>query len=163
MSKLKSNAKNAKKSKCTESNGKYNHPKGKDNKTVKNIHVTPATTTSDMVKTAEQGDVHWARVSSDPECRMVSSSVGDLVFYIYQNIVEYLEPEDIGPFDFLVSHHYPNLASEEIAKPNHHWNDTALLHQCTPRLDLRGEHHAPYQCKHMDQHYKRHLDDLGAP
>jgi hypothetical protein len=58
----------------------------------------------DLGKTAEEGDLYWQRVSNDSERRMVSNSGGDFVFYVkYQNIIDELEPEDIGQFDFCLA------------------------------------------------------------
>jgi hypothetical protein len=52
-------------------------------------------------KTAEEGNLYWQRLSNDPEHCMVSNSGGDFVFYVkYQNIIDKMEPEDIGQFYF---------------------------------------------------------------
>jgi hypothetical protein len=89
---------------------------------------------------------------------------GNFVFYVkYQNIIDELEPEDIGQFDFCLA----NIT--QVSHQNKLHNQTVVgmrQHCCISGLqDLfrEDEQHAPAQFNHMDRHYDRHLDDIGAP
>jgi hypothetical protein len=89
----------------------------KSNKTDKKLKVT---VTSDLGKTADEGDSYWARVSNDSERRVVSNSGGVFVCYVkYQNIIDDLEPEDICQFAFWLANITPTLSLEETTETNY--------------------------------------------
>jgi hypothetical protein len=98
--------------------------KTKPKKTTRKLEVTVAL---DLGKTAEEGDLYWQRVSNDPERRMVLNSGGDLVFYVkYQNIIDELEPEDIGQFDFLLA----NITQVSHQKKLHNQTVVGMRQHC---------------------------------
>jgi hypothetical protein len=149
-----------KKSKAKQPRKKYtlkNNPK----KTTTKLEVNVAI---DLGKTAEEGDLYWQRVSNDFARRMVSNSGGDFVFNVkYQNIIDELEPEDIGKFDFWLA----NITQVSHQKKLHNHTVVGMRQHCCisalQDLVMEGEQHAPDQFNHMDRHYERHLDDIGAP
>jgi hypothetical protein len=149
-----------KKSKCKQSK-KKSTLKTKPKRTDKKVEVNVA---SDLGKTADEGDLYWQRISNEPECHIVSNSGGDFAFYVkYQNIIDELEPEDICQFDFWLANitqvsHQKKLHNQLIVGMRQHCCISALQD-----LIIEGKHHAPYQFNHMNCHYERHFDDIGAP
>jgi hypothetical protein len=148
--------------KCkTKKSKKKSTLKTKSKKTTKRLELT---VDLDLGKTVEGGDLYWQRVSNDPERRMVSNSGGDFVFYVkYQNIIDKLKPEDIGQFNFWLANitqvsHQKKLHNQTIVGMRQHCCISALQD-----LIMEGKQHAPDQFNHMDRHYERHLDDIGAP
>jgi hypothetical protein len=148
--------------KCKAKQSKKKSPlKTQSKKTTKKLEVTVAL---ELGKTAKEGDLYWQRVSNNPEPRMVSNSGGDFVFYVkYQNIIDALEPEDIGKFDFWLE----NITQVYHQKTPHNQTVVGMRQHCCisalQYLIMEGEQHAPDQFNHMDRHYERHLDDIGAP
>jgi hypothetical protein len=135
--------------------------KTKSKKKTKKVEATVAL---DLGKTAEECDLYWQRVLNDPERRMVSNSGGDFVFYVkYQNIIDELEPEDIGKFGFWLA----NITQVSHQKKIHNQTVVGMRQHCCisalQDLIMEGEQHAPDQFNHMDRHYERHLDNIGAP
>jgi hypothetical protein len=133
----------------------------KSKNTTKKLEVTVAL---DLGKTVHEGNLYWQCVSNDPERRMVSNSSGDFVFYVkYQNIIDELEPEDIGQFDCWLA----NIIQVSRHKKLHNQTVFGMREHCCisalQDLIMEGEQHAPDQFNHMDRHYERHLDDIGAP
>jgi hypothetical protein len=123
--------------KCKAKQSKKNSTfKTKSKKTSKKLEAKLAL---DLGKIAEEGNLYWQCLSNDPERHMVSNSGGGFVVYVkYQNIIDELEPDDIGQFDFWLAkitqvYHQKKLHNQTVV------GMTALLHQCTPRFDHGGQ------------------------
>jgi hypothetical protein len=126
-SKLKStHSKNSKKSK------KY---KGKESKKKSSLKTNSKKTdnklevnvTSDVGKTADEGDLYWQRVFNDPERHMISNLGDVFVFNVkYQNIIDELEPEDICQFDFWLA----NITQVSHQKKLHNQTVVGMRQHC---------------------------------
>jgi hypothetical protein len=135
--------------------------KTKSKKTTKKLEATLALV---LGKTVAEGDLYWQRVSSDTERRMVSNSGGVFVFYVkHQKNIDELETEDICQFDFWLA----NITQVSHQKNVHNQTVVGMRQYCCisalQDLIMEGEQHASDQLNHMDRHYERHLDDIGAP
>jgi hypothetical protein len=130
-------------------------------KTTKKPEVTVAIK---LGKTVKEGDLYWQGVSNDPEHHMVLNSGDDFVFNVkYQNIIDELEREDIGQFNFWLE----NITQVSHQKKLHNQTVVGMRQHCwisaLQDLIMEGEQHAPDLFNHMDRHYERHLDDIGGP